>query len=257
MGWIAPRHVGSSLTRDQTCISCIGRQILNHWTTREVQTVIVLIKASTGSSSANSKPGFADMAVMEILLPMLISVVLTLCDPMDGSRSGSSVQEILQARLLEWAAMPSLLRGSAPSRDWTCISRIFYASCIGRQVLYHSRYLGSPKCSPSSLQLLSIRAKECEMKNRENRPLMDGWWRRMETSAYVQEAQPLRAPPPQLSLKKWILFKLRGHCPSRRANRIFNMNISCLSWRLFCFILFSSGHKIGSETQKCTSCSGK
>ena len=26
----------SSLTRDQTCIPCIGRQILNHWTTREI-----------------------------------------------------------------------------------------------------------------------------------------------------------------------------------------------------------------------------
>ena len=26
----------SSLTRDQTCVPCIGKQILNHWTTREV-----------------------------------------------------------------------------------------------------------------------------------------------------------------------------------------------------------------------------
>ena len=27
----------SFLTRHQTCIPCIARQILNHWTTREVQ----------------------------------------------------------------------------------------------------------------------------------------------------------------------------------------------------------------------------
>ena len=27
----------NSLTRDQTCVPCIGRQILNHWTTREVK----------------------------------------------------------------------------------------------------------------------------------------------------------------------------------------------------------------------------
>ena len=26
----------NSLTRDRTCTSCIGRQSLNHWTTREV-----------------------------------------------------------------------------------------------------------------------------------------------------------------------------------------------------------------------------
>ena len=30
-----PRHMGSSQTRDQTCISCIGRQIIYHWATRE------------------------------------------------------------------------------------------------------------------------------------------------------------------------------------------------------------------------------
>ena len=35
---LAPlRHVESPRTRDRTCVPCIGRQILNHWTTREVQ----------------------------------------------------------------------------------------------------------------------------------------------------------------------------------------------------------------------------
>ena len=33
----APGHVGSSWSRDWTCVSCIGRRTLNHWTTREVQ----------------------------------------------------------------------------------------------------------------------------------------------------------------------------------------------------------------------------
>ena len=31
----------------------------------------------------------------------------TLCDPMDCSPPGSSVRGILQARILEWVAMPS------------------------------------------------------------------------------------------------------------------------------------------------------
>ena len=30
-------HAESSQTRDQTCVFCIGRQLLNHWTTREAQ----------------------------------------------------------------------------------------------------------------------------------------------------------------------------------------------------------------------------
>ena len=34
-----PMHVGSSWIRGGTHVSCIGRQILNHWTTREVQTI--------------------------------------------------------------------------------------------------------------------------------------------------------------------------------------------------------------------------
>ena len=58
---------------------------------------------------------------------------LTLCNPMDGSLPGSSVHEILQARILEWITMPSS-RGSSQPRDQTCVS---YISCIGRQLLYH------------------------------------------------------------------------------------------------------------------------
>ena len=38
----------------------------------------------------------------------------TLCDPMDCSLLGSSVHGILQARILEWIAMPSF-RGSNPN----------------------------------------------------------------------------------------------------------------------------------------------
>ena len=36
MGLVAPRHVGSSQTRDWTCVPCIGRWILNHCATGEV-----------------------------------------------------------------------------------------------------------------------------------------------------------------------------------------------------------------------------
>ena len=33
--WVSSRPVGSSWIRDRTCVSCIGRWILYHWTTRE------------------------------------------------------------------------------------------------------------------------------------------------------------------------------------------------------------------------------
>ena len=46
---------------------------------------------------------------------------LTLCDPMDCSLPGFSVHRILQARILEWVAMPSSRRSYQP-RDQTCVS---------------------------------------------------------------------------------------------------------------------------------------
>ena len=43
---------------------------------------------------------------------------LTLCNPMDCSPPGSSVHGILQARILEWVAIPSST-GSSQLRDQT------------------------------------------------------------------------------------------------------------------------------------------
>ena len=65
----------------------------------------------------------------------------TLCDPVDCGLPGSSVHEILQARMLEWVALPSYRRYSKP-RDGTHIS---YISCIGRWFLYHYCHLVSPR----------------------------------------------------------------------------------------------------------------
>ena len=47
----------------------------------------------------------------------------TLCNPTDCSPSGSSVPGILQARILEWVAIPSS-RGSSGPRDWTQVSHV-------------------------------------------------------------------------------------------------------------------------------------
>ena len=53
----------------------------------------------------------------------LLQSCSTLCRPVDCSPPGSSVHGILQARILEWVAMPSS-RGSFLPRDQTC------GSCI-------------------------------------------------------------------------------------------------------------------------------
>ena len=70
-----------------------------------------------------------DMCHLQRALVLFVVVTQprpTLCDPVDCSWPGSSVHGILQARILEWVAVPSSRRSSRP-RDQTCIS------CIGRQ----------------------------------------------------------------------------------------------------------------------------
>ena len=58
----------------------------------------------------------------------------TLCHPLDCSPPGSSVHGILQARILEWVAMPSS-RGPSWPRDQN--PRYLPSSWMGKRILYH------------------------------------------------------------------------------------------------------------------------
>ena len=61
---------------------------------------------------------------------LVAQLCLTLCDPMDCSPAGSSVYGILQARILEWVAIP-FSRRSSQLRDWTqvsCIASRFFTT---------------------------------------------------------------------------------------------------------------------------------
>ena len=61
---------------------------------------------------------------MIVLSAQSLQSYLTLCDPMDCSLPGSSVHGIFQARILEWAVIPSS-RGSSQPRDRTWVSCVF------------------------------------------------------------------------------------------------------------------------------------
>ena len=63
----------------------------------------------------------------------LLPLCLTLCDTMDCSPPHSSVNGILQARILDWVTIHSS-RGYSRPKNWTHIS---YISCMDRWVLYH------------------------------------------------------------------------------------------------------------------------
>ena len=78
------------------------------------------------------------------------SLSQTLCDPINCSPPGSSVHGILQARILEWVAIP-FSRGSSRPRDWTHFTH-------WRQILYHLSYLPLisvfPSCSSQTKPLV-------------------------------------------------------------------------------------------------------
>ena len=80
---------------------------------------------------------------------------LTLYDPMDCSLPGSSLLGILQARILEWVAMP-FSGGSSPPREQNCVSHgsciagtFFIAEPVGKLAIIQMTFFWKHKVSPS------------------------------------------------------------------------------------------------------------
>ena len=83
----------------------------------------------------------------------------TLCDPRYCSPQGSSLHGILQARVLEWVAIP-FSRGPSPPRDGTQIS---CRTC--RQILYCLSYQVHRQVifKEMNLKLLSLMKENCSL----------------------------------------------------------------------------------------------
>ena len=79
-----------------------------------------------------SRKSFKAVAVHACLVTQMC---LTFCDPMDCSLPGSSVHGILQARILEWVAMPSSWGSSQPTdrTQVSCIAGEFLAIWATRE----------------------------------------------------------------------------------------------------------------------------
>ena len=72
----------------------------------------------------------------------LLQLCLTLCDPMDCSLSGSSVHGILQARILEWVAIPfSVFQEVVNIKNIIEIFTSFYVLSLCNPVCTSTAYL--------------------------------------------------------------------------------------------------------------------
>ena len=117
---------------------------------------------------------------------------LIVWDPMDCSLPGSSVHGILQARMLEWVAVPSSRESSWP-KYWTCVS---YISCIDKwdslPLAPHSKLIKNNKMvlfifySQDQVQCIGyihlyLAYKLIEIENRMMTAMgCGGWWGRLE-----------------------------------------------------------------------------
>ena len=63
------------------------------------------INTHTRVHSLHNNPDKYIYFITAVAATKLLQSCPTLCDPIDGSPSGTSVPEILQARILEWVAM--------------------------------------------------------------------------------------------------------------------------------------------------------
>ena len=103
------------------------------WGRKELDTTGHSTAVYTGWTQAGNSPesqkhpmqsGYMSMYFLSCYGKVLVAQSCsTLCDPTDCRPKGSSVHEILQARILEWVATP-FSRASSQPRDWTRVSCI-------------------------------------------------------------------------------------------------------------------------------------
>ena len=153
--WLRPRTF--SHLRDGYCICASRAQVLESpwwssdkestwqckgcglhpWSTKIPQD---LVQWSPMCQNYWSQCAYSLLCKRECVCAQLLQSCPTLCDPMEHSLPGSSVHGLLQARTLEWVAMPSS-RGSSQLRGGT---HIFCGSCIAGRFSLPLSHQGSP-----------------------------------------------------------------------------------------------------------------
>ena len=101
----------------------------------------------------------------------------TLCSPMDYSPPGSSIHRVLQARVLEWVAMP-FSRGSSSPRDWTwvsCIAGSFFTMWATREASWLALVCAQVQWSPLGIWMKEMKFTACPGPLGSHRLSSDGW----------------------------------------------------------------------------------
>ena len=122
--------------------------------------------------SASYQQNPARMRQWKKVKALVTQLCPTCFNRMNWALLGFSVHGILQARILEWAAIP-FSRRSSPPRDRTSVS------CIGRGILFLLSLQGS---------LLSLQGSVCQQRSKKDRG--GRWWPGCSEGSFVR----MRAP---------------------------------------------------------------
>ena len=139
---------GKETAMQETQVWSLGQEKIP-WRRKWLLTPVFLPGKSHGQRSlAGYSPwGCKKLDMTEQLLLSLVTEFCLFCNPRDCSRPGSSVHGILQARILEWVAIP-FPKGSSQPKDRACVSCLLHCS----RIIYHLRCLGSPNMITSLIK---------------------------------------------------------------------------------------------------------
>ena len=125
----------------------------------------------------------------------------TLCDPMDCSPPGSSVHGILQARILEWVAIP-FSRGSSWPRDQiqaSCTAGRFFTIWASREAFL---LLALYSIGLTQFCIFSIICKFLTLEGTQDRPSHEGC-QGNDVARHISKQSMLQPSHCSLSGKPW------------------------------------------------------
>ena len=161
-GLVALRHVGSSLTRDRTHFPWIGRQILNHWTTREAPRLyldnIFIHVLPPGTSPVKRSPS-TSLYQRRNLTHSPQTPSLVLCLPLGSVASTQQLKSKPEWHLYSFSACLPWSNVSKVHWPWLLYFLSIYFSILPRLQFAHSKLwsgLRSRADKPSCLHVTSL-----------------------------------------------------------------------------------------------------
>ena len=190
---------------------------------------------------------------------------LTLCERMDCTPSGSSVREILQARILEWVAMPSSRRFSQP-RGQTPISlspalaNMFFLAPPGKSmriymspmtpICYCQKFIATFSLKPFAIFVIGWNVWDAIFQNRKKMNLQKVQNFNLLGGKFMLMVQYLRVNMVYPLFKRRQIAKLSFQC--REFGVLTNndkiiMNEQYLGAYFLCWVILLDGKSTGHE----------